>query len=103
MTRYAAFLRAINTGQRRLTNDALLTPFQHLGYRDPTAYQAAGNVVFDADEIPDPATIEAAFIERLGISASTLPVAELEGRVGPMTIRTLGTIERMIAKFDRSS
>jgi uncharacterized protein (DUF1697 family) len=44
--RYYAFLRAINTGNRRLSNEQLLAPFLELGFTDVAAYQAAGNVTF---------------------------------------------------------
>ncbi len=48
MTRYAAFLRGMNLGRRRITNPELCGAFEALGFRDATAYQASGNVVFDA-------------------------------------------------------
>jgi uncharacterized protein (DUF1697 family) len=47
MTRYAAFLRGMNLGGRRITNPDLCAAFAALGLRDATAYQASGNVVFD--------------------------------------------------------
>lgn len=47
--RYAAFLRAINVGGRRLTNDQLRVPFEQLGLEDVATYRASGNVVFSAD------------------------------------------------------
>lgn len=36
-----------------------------------------------------------------GVSDSALPVAAIERIVGPMTMRTLGTLERMLKKFVR--
>jgi uncharacterized protein (DUF1697 family) len=48
VARYAAFLRAINIGGRRLANDALRAPFEDLGLEDVRTFQAAGNVVFAA-------------------------------------------------------
>jgi uncharacterized protein (DUF1697 family) len=171
-----AFLRAINTGSRRLTNDALLVPFRDLGFVDVAAHQAAGNVVFrsdlspaelepliagavadahgfeaptfvrTADEVadavatipftaeqlaategrvqitflaatPSPATTDELlalvpdedlvavagrhwwWLPRAGVSDSRLPVARIEAIVGPMTMRTLATVERMLARF----
>ncbi len=174
--RYVAFLRAINTGNRRLTNEQLLAPFHELGYTDVAAYQAAGNVVFRCD---DPAAvterrIEAAVAEAYsfdaptfirtaaemrsvmvtrpfsaddlarragkvqvtflrtepsadilcrvaelvpdedlvrvigrewywlpvaGVSTSQLPVKAIEALLGEMTMRTLGTVERISAKY----
>jgi uncharacterized protein (DUF1697 family) len=175
--RWFAFLRAINTGTRRLTNSRLLEPFHDLGFRDVVAYQAAGNVTFRCD---DPAAaaedrIEQALAETYGfetptfvrsaseldavvaaapfdpsarattegkvqvtflrarpsedavaaalalvptedrvvvsgrewywlpvagVSTSQLPVTAIERELGVMTMRTLGTLERMSAKFD---
>jgi uncharacterized protein (DUF1697 family) len=174
--RYFAFLRAINTGSRRLTNEQLLEPFQRLGFVDVAAYQAAGNVTFRSD---DPGTVDEARIEAAladaygfdsptfvrsaeemaaitgdppfpaaevtasagkvqvtflrdepsaqqiadldslvppedrvrvrgrewfwlpvdGISTSNLPVGRFEALLGEMTMRTLGTVTRMSAKF----
>lgn len=176
MPRYFAFLRAINTGGRRLTNEELLAPFRALGLHDVAAYQAAGNVTFEADrakpidserieeaviaaygfatpvflrvadelrtivdaqpfneaqvartdgriqvtfmrEPLDAETIEAAsalvphddivrfvgrewyWLPRRGISDSELPVGRIEREVGPMTMRTLGTLNRLLTKF----
>lgn len=174
--RMFAFLRAINTGGRRLTNERLLEPFHAAGLDDVAAYQAAGNIAFrtprtareveqalderlsdaygfdapvfvrTADELtatleglplapdelaetegrtqltfmrsaPSPAQIAEAtalvptddrvvfvdrewfWLPRAGVSGSDLPVARMERIVGPMTMRTVGTVERMLAKF----
>lgn len=174
--RIFAFLRAINTGNRRVTNDELIAPFVALGLTDVAAYQAAGNLTFrtgddpialeqrlddalteafgfdaptfvrTADEVDDAIsrcpftdeqlagtqgrvqltflrtppgddTIAAAmalvpdddlveigerdwfWLPRAGVSDSTLPVGRLEAQLGPMTMRTLGTVERMRSKF----
>lgn len=175
--RYFAFLRAINTGNRRLTNEQLLAPFRQLGFVDVAAYQAAGNVTFLCDD-PDlvderriepvldesygfhaptfvrPAAevtaiaaaqpfaaadvagtagkVQVAFLRSApmpesvaqvaalvppqdrvvvearhwywlpteGVSTSELPVSRIEALLGEMTMRTLGTVARMAAKFD---
>ncbi len=174
--RWFAFLRAINTGNRRLTNEQLLDPFHRLGFVDVAAYQAAGNVTFrcvdpgaaDEDRIelaladaygfevptfvrsageveaiareepfapadvaasagkiqvtflreePSPQQIDdlAAPVppeDRVrvhgrewywlpvdGISTSNLPVGRIEALLGPMTMRTLGTVARISAKY----
>lgn len=175
-TRMVAFLRAINTGGRRLSNDQLLEPFRTTDLDDVGAYQAAGNVTFLADR--DPVALEAelasllgeaygfevpvfvrtaaqlrervsdvpftaedlaategrtqiaflasspsraqvddalalvpqedrvVFVERewlwlprAGVSDSALPVGRIERIVGPMTMRTVGTVRRMLARF----
>lgn len=175
--RMFAFLRAINTGGRRLTNDQLLEPFRTAGLDGVGAYQAAGNVAFLADrppvelevqltgmlsdaygfEVPvfvrradelrarmtespitsdDVATTEGrtqvtfmgfapsaaqvadvmalvpaedrvVFVERewfwlprAGVSDSALPVGRIERIVGPMTMRTVGTVQRMLTRFE---
>ena len=114
-----AFIRAINTGGRRLTNTELLEPFLAAGYGDVTAYQAAGNVAFRSDREPDAIEAELGevlelvpdddhvrfggrawfWLPRAGVSDPSLPVARLEPILGPMTMRTLGTVERMLAEF----
>lgn len=171
-----AFIRAINTAGRRLTNAALLEPFHAAGLDEVGAYQAAGNVMFrtrhdprvveaelavrlaeaygfdsptfvrtgdelraciaavpfDAEAVartqgraqitfmagePTAEQVAAAlslvpaedlvefigrewfWLPRAGITDSTLPVTRIERIVGPMTMRTVGTIERMLAKY----
>ncbi|HKK08176.1 MAG TPA: DUF1697 domain-containing protein [Gemmatimonadota bacterium] len=44
--RLAAFLRGINLGGRRVTNEELRAPFESLGLEDVATYRASGNVVF---------------------------------------------------------
>lgn len=175
-SRHYAFLRAINVGERRLSNEELLEPFVRAGFADVAAYQAAGNIAFrrDDDAHVDVAALEAALAEaygfetpvfvrrsdelraivdaspftdaelaategrvqvtflrnapdeqaiasvaevvptddrvvvsgrewfwlpRSGVSTSQLSVGGIERIVGPMTMRTLGTVHRMLAKF----
>lgn len=172
--RYFVFLRAINTGGRRLTNDEMLAPFRNRGFLDVAAYQAAGNITFRSADPVDPEVLDAeladsygfeapTFVRRAddlrriadsspfggddlagtegrvqvtflssrpahdaiasvaalvdapdrvvvdgwewywlpqaGVSGSALPVARIERLLGPMTMRTLGTVQRMLAKF----
>jgi len=174
--RYYVFLRAINTGDRRMSNEQLVEPFIRAGFDDAVAYQAAGNITFrcdsgapvnaeslepalrdaygfeapvfvrradelrtivdsspfTADELdategreqltllrdePDELAIaslaelvpnddrvvvsgrEWYWLPKAGVSSSQLPVAGIEQLLGPMTMRTLGTLERMIRKF----
>ncbi|MBW3576135.1 MAG: DUF1697 domain-containing protein [Actinobacteria bacterium] len=55
--RWVAFLRGMNLGGRRVTNDELVGAVRSFGCDDVEAYQASGNVVFndhrDADELAD--------------------------------------------------
>lgn len=174
--RMAAFVRAINTTGRRLTNQQLVEPFHTMGLSDVAAYQAAGNVVFRSDREPDdlqhdlshalglaygfdaptfvrtfdqlrecvehrpfdaetlavtegrtqisflaetpiadriaeavalvPGEDTVAFVgrefywlPRAGVSDSRLPVTRIERIIGPMTMRTLGTVDRMVHRF----
>ena len=176
--RFFVFIRAINVGGRRLTNEQLIEPFLRLGFSEVAAYQAAGNITFRTDDTDgvvlerleraltesygfdaviivrnldelraivearpfteedlagtegrvqvtflrsdaDDASIAEAialvppddrvefgqrqwfWLPRNGISDSQLPVGSIEKVLGPMTIRTLGTISRMLEKFDR--
>ena len=48
--RLVAFLRGINLGRRRITNDRLREVVEDAGLTGVAVYQAAGNVVFDAPE-----------------------------------------------------
>ncbi|MEZ4381286.1 MAG: DUF1697 domain-containing protein [Nannocystaceae bacterium] len=48
MARYAAFLRGMNLGKRRITNDELVARFDELGFTKVGAFLASGNVVFAA-------------------------------------------------------
>jgi uncharacterized protein (DUF1697 family) len=46
MSRYVAFLRGMNVGGHRLTNDELRGHFLALGFTDVATFRASGNVVF---------------------------------------------------------
>lgn len=48
MARYVAFLRGMNLGGRRITNEDLCAAFERLGFGGAKAFLASGNVVFDA-------------------------------------------------------
>lgn len=176
--RSALFLRAINTGARRVTNEQLLEPLVAAGFGEVTAYQAAGNLIVGADgselvaaeakalsallsdaygfDTPvfvrneaelhsvverapfsdsqiaatsgkaqvtfmssPPSTQQVAEVAKLtpdedlvvfdgsewfwlpvdGVSGSKLPVKAIERIVGPMTMRTLGTVQRLVDKL----
>lgn len=49
MTRYAAFLRGMNLGGRRITNSDLCACFEAMGLTGVAAFLASGNVVFETD------------------------------------------------------
>lgn len=52
MNRYVAFLRGMNLGGRRITNDRLRAHFEALGCEDVATFRASGNVVFAKDGRP---------------------------------------------------
>jgi len=66
MTRYVAFLRAINTPPRHVKMARLREVFSGLGFEAVATHIASGNVVFDAREPVDVAAIEAALLDALG-------------------------------------
>lgn len=83
--RVAAFLRAINVGGRRVTNDELVEIAGAAGFDDVDAYQAAGNLVVTTD---DPSTVadvlESALAQRLGYDSEVF-------------VRTGGQLGRVLA------
>jgi uncharacterized protein (DUF1697 family) len=50
MGRYAAFLRGINLGRRRVTGAQLRAPLVALGFDDVASFLASGNLAFTADD-----------------------------------------------------
>ena len=50
MDRYVAFLRGMNLGGRRITNDDLRAHFEALGCVEVATFRASGNVVFAVDD-----------------------------------------------------
>jgi uncharacterized protein (DUF1697 family) len=75
VARYAAFLRGINLGKRRVTGDELCAPFTELGFGDVASFLASGNVAFTTDEARDEdeltESIATALEERLGYPVLT--------------------------------
>lgn len=84
--RLVAFLRGINLGKRRLTNDRLREVVEGAGLGGVAVYQAAGNVVFDdPGRAPDAVAgeLERHFEGELGYPVDTFvrTMAELEAVV----------------------
>ncbi len=73
MTRYVAFLRAINVGGRTVAMDRLRTVFSGLGLGGVETFIASGNVVFEsrAGATALTPTIERALREALGYDVHT--------------------------------
>ena len=68
-----AFLRAMNVGGRRITNQDLAAAFVTLGFAEPTPYQASGNVILPhaSADASTAALIEAGPADYLGYNVST--------------------------------
>lgn len=69
MGRYVAFLRGMNLGGRRITNEGLRAEFEALGLEDVATFRASGNVVFSAGKGGEAALtkrIEAGLSDALG-------------------------------------
>ncbi|MEM9042302.1 MAG: DUF1697 domain-containing protein, partial [Actinomycetota bacterium] len=67
--RVAIFLRAINTGDRRVTNAELIESLRGADLTDVSAFQAAGNLLATADDVAVAdivAAVESAIFERFG-------------------------------------
>src|SRR4051794_7595493 len=69
MANWAAFLRAINVGGRRVSSADLCAPFADLGFDDVASFRASGNVGFTAKARSEAAgrkKVEAALRDALG-------------------------------------
>jgi hypothetical protein len=86
--RMAAFIRAINTAGRRLTNAKAPSDDR---IREAFAFVPAEDRVAVVGR-------EWYWLPRAGVSDSLLPVTRIERIVGSMTMRTVGTVERMVAQ-----
>jgi uncharacterized protein (DUF1697 family) len=81
--RYAAFLRGINIGGRRVKNDELRACFEKMGFENVSIFIASGNVIFDSDERSEAELtehIEARLHGSLGFDATTFLRDEREMR-----------------------
>jgi uncharacterized protein (DUF1697 family) len=89
MAGYVAFLRGMNLGGRRITNDDLRAACEACGLTDVATFRASGNVIFEGPagvEAEDLSTkIEAGLAEELGYEVpvflrSCAEVAEIAAR-----------------------
>ena len=83
--RSAAFLRGINVGGRRVTNDELIAVFVDMGFTEVGTFLASGNVLFTHDSPADAGAIGAALEASLGFSV-------------PTTLRSAGEIRGIAAR-----
>jgi uncharacterized protein (DUF1697 family) len=71
---HAAFLKGMNLGRRRITNDDLRAAVEALGFGDVQTFRASGNVAFDAGRRSDLALqgeLEDGLRETLGYEVPT--------------------------------
>ena len=70
MSRHVAFLRGMNLGGRRITNDDLRVAFERLDFEDVVCFRASGNVIFSgpggAEGTRLAARVESGLAEALG-------------------------------------
>lgn len=74
MATYAAFLRGMNLGGRRISNADLGAAFESLGFASVRTFRASGNVIFESERGVEGgliAAIEAGLEEALGYQVPT--------------------------------
>lgn len=74
MTRYVAFLRAINVGGHTVTKDRLIAVFATMGLKQADTFIASGNVIFSAGKVARAALekkIAIALEQELGYEVAT--------------------------------
>lgn len=73
MTRYIAFLRAVNVGGRQVKMELLRSLFEQVGFKQVKTYIQSGNVIFDAkeQEAALETKIEQLLQKNLGFAVST--------------------------------
>jgi uncharacterized protein (DUF1697 family) len=94
MERYVAFLRGMNLGGRRITNEELRKRFAELDLTDVSCFRASGNVIFATEE-GDEATLTTRIETGLGESL---------GYEVPVFLRNAGELKAIAAHelFDAS-
>lgn len=86
MSTHVGFLRAVNTGHRRVTNADLVAAARSLGFTDVSAYQSSGNLLLRADGSDD----EIARLLGAGLG-------ELLGFDAPAVVRSASRVESIVA------
>ena len=71
MATHAAFLRGMNVGGHRITNDDLRAVFARIGFDDVGVFRASGNVAFEGGREDPAATIEKGLEAELGYAVPT--------------------------------
>ncbi len=86
MTRFIAFLRAINVGGRTLKKEKLSNSFIALSFKNVSTHKQSGNVIFDSDS-DDPEFVRKILQERL---------PTLLGFKTVVFVRTMPQLQRII-------
>jgi uncharacterized protein (DUF1697 family) len=68
-TRFAVFLRAINTGRRRIKMADLAAAYRDAGYEDVATFLASGNVVLSSPDRPGPAALSKIVSDAFGFES----------------------------------
>jgi uncharacterized protein (DUF1697 family) len=74
MSSHAAFLRGMNLGKRRVTNEELEAAFEALGFKEVATFRASGNVTFlagDGDPTEIAGRIEQGLAKTFGYAVPT--------------------------------
>jgi uncharacterized protein (DUF1697 family) len=74
MARHAAFLKGMNLGGRRITNEALRAAVEGVGLTEVETFRASGNLIFEAGQSGEEALrrlLEDGLRERLGYEVRT--------------------------------
>jgi uncharacterized protein (DUF1697 family) len=89
MERYAAFLRGMNLGGRRIKNDELRAEFEQLGFADVATFRASGNVIFGVGDKEN----EAALVSRIEVG-----LGEALGYEVPVFLRSCAEVAAIAAR-----
>lgn len=78
--RSVIFLRAINTGSRRIRMADLRQAFVGVGFADPRTHLATGNVIVDSEQVPQREMIERLIEQSFGFTAEAFIRSDAEVR-----------------------
>jgi len=95
MPTHAAFLKGMNLGNRRLTNEELRGHFEAIGMSDVATRGARACRGRRRARLR---RARAPLVARRRISESALDMKALERALRPVTIRTRGTLEQIAAR-----
>lgn len=82
--RYAVFLRAINTGRRRIKMADLASAYVDAGFEDVGTFLASGNLILGSESRPDAEAMSSVVLEAFGFESEAF-------------VRSGGEVESIIA------